>query len=34
MGNSNPFIKILGDLIVESNDKDGVSEAIEEFILH
>ena len=34
MGNSNPFMKIMGDLIVTDNNSDGVCEAIEKFILH
>lgn len=34
MGNSNPFIKIMGDLIVTDNNSDGVCEAIEKFILN
>lgn len=34
MGNSNPFIKIMGDLIVTDNNSDGVCEAIERFVLN
>lgn len=34
MGNSNPFIKIMGDLIVTDNNSDGVCEAIEKFVLN
>lgn len=34
MGNSNPFMKICGDLIVTDNNSDGVCEAIEKYILH
>jgi hypothetical protein len=33
MGNSSPFLKICGDLIVTDNDSDGVCEAIEKYIL-
>jgi len=33
MGNSNPFLKICGDLIVKDNNSDGVSEAIEKYVL-
>ena len=33
MGNSNPFLKIFGDLIVKDNNSDGVSEAIEKYVL-
>ena len=33
MGNSNPFMKGVGDLIVTDNNSDGVSEAIEKYIL-
>ena len=33
MGNSNPFMKVVGDLIVTDNNSDGVSEAIEKYIL-
>ena len=33
MGNSNPFMKKVGDLIVTDNNSDGVSEAIEKFVL-
>ena len=33
MGNSNPFMKICGDLIVTDNNSDGVCEAIEKFVL-
>lgn len=33
MGNSNPFMKICGDLIVTDNNSDGVCEAIEKYIL-
>lgn len=33
MGNSNPFIKIVGDLIVTDNNSEGVAEAIEKYIL-
>ena len=33
MGNSNPFIKIMGDFIVTDNNSDGVCEAIEKFVL-
>ena len=34
MGNSNPFMKIMGDLIVTDNNSDGVCEAIENFVLN
>ena len=34
MGNSNPFMKIMGDLIVTDNNSDGVCEAIEKFVLN
>lgn len=34
MGNSNPFIKICGDLIVMDNNSDGVCQAIEKYILN
>lgn len=34
MGNSNPFMKICGDLIVTDNNSDGVCEAIEKYILN
>ena len=33
MGNSNPFMKICGDIIVTDNDSEGVSEAIKQYIL-
>ena len=33
MGNSNPFMKICGDLIVTDNNSDGVCQAIEKYIL-
>ena len=33
MGNSNPFMKICGDIIVTDNNSDGVCEAIEKYIL-
>ena len=33
MGNSNPFIKIMGDLIVTDNNSDGVCEAIEKYVI-
>lgn len=33
MGNSNPFMKICGDLIVTDNNSDGVCDAIENYIL-
>jgi hypothetical protein len=34
MGNSNPFMKICGDLIVTDNNSDGVCQAIEKYILY
>ena len=33
MGNSNPFMKICGDIIVTDNNSDGVCQAIEKYIL-
>ena len=33
MGNANPFMKICGDIIVSNNDLDGVSQAIEKYVL-
>lgn len=33
MGNSNPFIKIIGDFIVSDNNSDGVCEALEKYVL-
>jgi HAD superfamily hydrolase (TIGR01484 family) len=33
MGNSNPFLKLCGDLIVKDNNSDGVYQAIEKYIL-
>lgn len=33
MGNSNPFMKICGDKIVNDNNSDGVKQAIEKYIL-
>ncbi len=33
MGNSNPFMKIFGDLIVTDNNSEGVCQAIEKYIL-
>ena len=32
MGNSAPYIKELGDIIVKNNNEDGVSEAIENYL--
>lgn len=32
MGNSNPFLKVCGDVLVSNNDEDGVAQALERYV--